>query len=391
MKEYTVSQLNTYIKNVLDDEYVLNNIQLVGEVVDCKISKGHTFFVMTDGVSNIECVQWGAVHAYAKGACLSTVGAVRYYSKQGQVRFVANTIVQVDNVGLKQLAYLQLKTRLEQQGLIPNKLELPARIQRIALVTSREGAVIHDFVSVVRSMSVLTDILVYSVRVQGEDSPAEISQALYAINNMLHKPDVIVLARGGGSSSDLDAFNNEITVLAVANSAIPVVSAIGHESDYTLCDLCASARAGTPSIAAQMVTTNDNVLLQQVMTLTSNIGDLVDNNFAKSYSNVSRLLQRVCHATDSNINQLYNKIQTSINDISHLTHKIFDSNALVLEQLSMQLHHNNPTKILAQGYARLRNNQLAIQSIRDVRIEDSIRVDLRDGSFEATVTRIGDI
>ncbi|MCL1944517.1 MAG: exodeoxyribonuclease VII large subunit [Firmicutes bacterium] len=388
MKTYTISQLNSYIKNVFDDEFVLNNIQLIGEVADCNLAKGNLFFTLTDETNSIDCVQFGGPENFDIGETLTVVGSVRFYVKSGQVRLIAYSVSKANKIGTKQLAYLALKNKLQELGYLDNRLELPDSVHKIALVTSIEGAVVHDFVSVARDRNLSVDIVVYSVRVQGEESAIEIKTAFDAIHRMPILPDVIVLARGGGSNLDLDSFNNEIVVMSVAQSKIPVVSAIGHENDYTLCDLCASLRAGTPSIAAQMIVPDNNATISCIKNLLQDIQDLMQNIFYRMYNKLTYLLQAIVYNCSNQINGLIVDIKYELEQIATISQLVCDREIVNLNQLTTKLDYSSPTKLLLQGYAKLRVDNKNVRSISQIENGQDVQVYLHDGNFKATVAEI---
>lgn len=388
MKEFSVSQLNNFIKNVLDDEYVLSNIKVQAEIVEFSIVKGNAYFVLSDNINNISCIMFGGCQALEIGDTVSVVGTIRYYTRLGQIRFIINTISKIDIIGQKQLAYNELKQKLLMQGLLDNRLPIPKVIQKIGLVTSIEGAVIHDFMTVTRERNTCVDVLVYPVRVQGDYSPAEIAQAIHVFNTMSQRPDVIVVARGGGSSVDLEAFDDEITVMAVAHSTIPVVSAIGHENDYSLCDLCASLRAGTPSIAAQMIVPDLNSKRVAVVELLNLITELVDSEFFRMYNSLAYLLQSIVYYSSANIEKLKNQIITYLTRVGTLTQSLYENNLIDLQKLSTKLDLLSPTKLLLQGYAKLQSSDQNIDSVLQLKKDDSIKVFLKDGNIDAKVMSI---
>lgn len=237
----SVSQLNNYIKGVFDDELILKNITVFGEVSEITVSAGNAFFTLRDDSSLLRCVRFGGGFTPKSGDTVLAIGSVEYYAKGGRVTFRAREIKPYGEGEIAR-ALAELKTKLESEGLFANRPVLPKFIKKIAVVTSTEGAVIHDMTSILKRCPYL-DVMVYPVRVQGEGSETDVAGAVTRASTERNGCDAIILARGGGSEADLAAFNTEVSARAVAGSAKPVVSAIGHETNYTLCDFCAGIRA----------------------------------------------------------------------------------------------------------------------------------------------------
>lgn len=388
MKEFSVSQLNNYIKNVFDDEFVLNDIQVKGEVVQYNTVRGNSFFVVSDQLCSIDCIKFGKSQDIKVGSQVVVAGSVKFYPKSGNIKFIANSIKLVDTRGQKLLAFLALKEKLQKQGLFENRLPMPTRVDKVAIITSKEGAVIHDFVSVARKLNQSIDIVVCSCKVQGEGSEIEIAQAIANANAMADKPQCIVLARGGGSTVDLDTFNTEVVAMAVANTSIPIVSAIGHESDYTLCDFVASARAGTPSIAAQMVVPDNAAYVEHIIQLSKRLNRAIDNVYYSCHNKVETLLNTLTARNTQNLLTLHNQTKRLLGRASNALDNKFAQQHNNLSTLNTKLEHNNPAKLLTQGYAKLMTGDKNVNSKADTKVGDNIKIFVSDGCIGATVTDV---
>jgi exodeoxyribonuclease VII large subunit len=386
MKSYSVTQLNQYVKNVFEDEFVLQNIAVTGELSEFNCVGGNTFFVLRDSTSSLDCVRFGASEALAKGAQATAIGAIRFYTKTGQVRFVAHTI-RLSGEGERHLALLALKNQLASEGLLDKRVPLPSVVRRVAVVTSREGAVIHDFISVAHARDRALDILLYPVRVQGEGADLQIAKAIADINahNIV---DIIVIARGGGSEMDLQVFNNEVAVRAVAASRIPIVSAIGHETDYTLCDLVASARAGTPSIAAQMVVQDAaikrDIIVSEVQALVAAMSALEGTQHRR----MAQLVQKLSHAAALSVDRTSAYIARQVQQLSSKTRERHVDLESVVRQQTQLLESNNPAKLILQGYAKLEVDGRAVSSVRMLQATDNIKVYMSDGTLGAVIKEL---
>ncbi|MBE5730573.1 MAG: exodeoxyribonuclease VII large subunit, partial [Clostridiales bacterium] len=250
-KILTVSQINNYVKNMFDDELLLHTVTVEGEVFEHKFSGGNTYITLKEGDCVLSCVKFGGKIEFYVGDKIRVTGSMRFFAKGGRVTFII-TYASAIGKGELQLKLSELKERLSKEGVFDNNKPLPKFINRIALVTSVEGAVIHDFFSVLeRNGCTYIDVDVYGVKVQGEGADKTIVTALQRIGG--RKYDIVVVARGGGSGQDLDCFNTEALARGVYDCAFPVISAVGHEVDFTLCDFSATLRAGTPSIAAEHI------------------------------------------------------------------------------------------------------------------------------------------
>ena len=255
MKTLTLSvlQFNTFVKNILDAEVFLSNISIVGEVTNYKISGGNAYFDLKDENASVSCVKFGASDLNIKNGDLITVfGKVNFYVKSGRLNFI---VAKTQAYGLGDLyqKFLELKSRLEKEGFFREEIKkpIPNFAKRIGVVTSETGAVIRDIINVARSKNKFTDIVVYPSKVQGVGAEDDIVKGIEYFNTRTDI-DVIIVARGGGSLEDLAPFNTEKVVKGIYNSNIPVISAVGHETDFTLCDFASDLRVPTPSVASEV-------------------------------------------------------------------------------------------------------------------------------------------
>lgn len=250
--ELSVTQLNNYIKSVFVAEEMLHNVLLTGEVTGVSERNNGVWFSMRDQDATVPCVCWDKSRCPVKNGDKVTVrGTVDYWQKAGKINFNVHALIKSGAGDL--MAQLQaLIKKLQDEGLFAKKKAMPTKVQRIGVVTSRFGAVIHDIITVTKRRNPRVDIVLYPAAVQGESAAREIIAGLEYFSQT-KKVDVVILARGGGASEDLSCFNLESVARAIAGCSLPVVSAVGHQTDYTLADLVADLRAATPSAAAEMV------------------------------------------------------------------------------------------------------------------------------------------
>jgi len=255
----TVSQLNEYVRGLLLGDPMLRSMRIRGEISNLKrYPSGHWYFTLKDGESRINCVmfrQYNQALSFLPrdGMAVILQGGVNIYVRDGAYQFYA-TDMRADGVGDLYARFLELKAKLEKEGLfdLNKKRPLPLLPRKVGVVTSSTGAVIHDILNVSGGRNPSIPILLHPVKVQGQEAAGEIATAIKALNK-LPLVDVIIVGRGGGSLEDLWPFNEEIVARAIADSSVPVVSAVGHETDFTIADFAADVRAATPSQAAEFV------------------------------------------------------------------------------------------------------------------------------------------
>ncbi len=265
---FSVSRLTALLKGLLEENF--NQVWLEGELSNLsQPASGHLYFTLKDSGAMLRCVMFRSSakalrFRLLEGMALVVRGRISVYDQRGEYQLICEYL-EPKGAGALQLAFMQLKERLAAEGLFDEarKRPLPVLPRRIAVVTSATGAVIHDILNVLGRRFAALDLLLYPVRVQGEGAGAEVAQAIDDLNR-LQAADVLIVGRGGGSLEDLWAFNEEVVARAVRRSRIPVISAVGHETDWTICDFAADLRAPTPSAAAELVCASREELLQRL-------------------------------------------------------------------------------------------------------------------------------
>jgi len=267
----SVSRFTSLLKDVLEENF--SHVWLEGELSNLsQPASGHLYFTLKDSGAMLRCVMFRSSAKALKfrlqeGQSLIVRGRVSVYDQRGEYQLICEYL-EPQGAGALQLAFMQLKERLAAEGLFDeaHKRPLPVMPRRVGVVTSASGAAIHDILNVLGRRFAALEVLLYPVRVQGEGAGAEIAQAIDDLNR-LQAADVLIVGRGGGSLEDLWAFNEEAVARAVVRSRIPVISAVGHETDWTICDFVADLRAPTPSAAAELVCTSSEELLQRLESL----------------------------------------------------------------------------------------------------------------------------
>ncbi len=385
-RKLTVSQLNAYISGVFEDEFVLHDVVVRGEIFEAKAVGARTFFTLKEGGCTLSCVTFAHMRADV-GAEVDVTGTVTFYAKSGRVSFVAEDMT-VAGEGALLAALKKLKEKLRLEGLFEGRPPLPALVHKAAVVTSEYGAVMHDILSVCRGAYPAVDICLCDARVQGADSAETIARAVNEINEYCRDVDVIIIARGGGSASDLQAYNTETVARAVAGSRIPVISAVGHETDYTLCDLCASARAGTPSIAASMITVPSADTAMRVLGAAKAVSQSAERLFADKKQRIlydaMRVITRCERIADGYAGKaagLLSRLGAGLDAKAAALSERLTGACAALERLS-------PLKVLSQGYAKVTKGGREMPGVKGVEKGDEVTVLMRDGRFAAKVTEV---
>ncbi len=382
---FTVSQINEYLSRKMFSDPFLTRIKVVGEVTNLKLSSvGHAFFSLKDEDALIGCIiydyqadeQWEILK---DGALVEIGGRITFYRRSAAVQLVVQTAA-LHGIGDLFARLERTKQKLLSEGLfdVQHKKPLPYLALRIGLVTSSSGAVMHDIISVAKRRFEGIHITVYPVAVQGAEAAAQICRGIAHFNDAMDI-DVIIVARGGGSLEDLSAFNEESVVRAVFGSAIPVVSAVGHETDYTLCDLAADLRAPTPSAAAEMAVRDKNEVKTMLAAHKDAMKNALEEVLAQRASrldaqklslSVYPLRMKLSHSgmrIDADKALIKSALETTINQT-----------AMRIEKYRALLESLNPRGILERGYAIVydKNGNVVVSSTKAA---GSMSVEFADG------------
>ena len=268
---YTVKQVNAYIKNMFTQDFMLNRIYIKGEVSNCKYhTSGHLYFSLKDESGTIACVMFagqrsGLSFRMQEGQQVIVLGSVSVYERDGRYQVYAKEIV-LDGAGLLYEKFIKLKKELEEMGMFAPeyKKPIPKYVRTVGVVTAPTGAAVRDIINITRRRNPYVQILLYPALVQGDGASESVVRGIRALENA--KVDVMIVGRGGGSIEDLWAFNEENVARAVFECSVPVISAVGHETDTTIIDYVADLRAPTPSAAAELAICNYRELLETIRT-----------------------------------------------------------------------------------------------------------------------------
>jgi len=394
---HSVSEVNHFIKGLLDHQGLLQNMAVRGEVSNFKrYPSGHCYFSIKDDKSSLKCVMFRnnasrLLFEPQNGMQVVVTGSISVYERDGVYQLYAETMMP-EGKGSLAAAFEQLKEKLKNEGLFDESRKKPLVKfpQKIGVVTSRAGAVLHDIYRVVKRREPSVQLILYPVQVQGDMASKEISEGIRFFNNE-YPVDVLIVGRGGGSMEDLWAFNVEEVVRAVADSEIPVISAVGHETDYTLCDFAADVRAATPSQAGELAVRDRNELIQYVDSIAARL-----DNVRKRWMDMKR--QRLTKALSSPIfkapmrqlelrTQRLKELQGSLEKIREL---YMQKKKHRLEFAMQQLDNMSPVHVLRRGYGFISDaNGKSIRKITQVKNNMKLKITLVDGTFTSIVESVG--
>jgi exodeoxyribonuclease VII large subunit len=393
----SISHLTTILKGIIEDDEDLQDLWVDGEISNLTIARsGHAYFSLKDDQCQFRVVMWR--HALARqrmvpreGDRVIVHGNVTLYQPRGEVQLQVD-VLQPQGTGVLQLRLEELRQRLDSEGLFDpsRKRPLPEFPERIGVVTSASGAVWHDIQHVVARRFPLAELVLAPCTVQGETAPASIVEALRRIQDEA-QPDVIIIGRGGGSLEDLWAFNDERVVRAMYACRVPIISAVGHETDWTLADQVADVRAPTPSAAAELAVPDsaglDLALEDTGARMKAMMAGLIDRSLQRLDDLSDRLIRTSPQANIETVQETLSQLQDRM-DISirhHLTVSKREMSAMeaLLQALS-------PQGLLERGYAfvEIEGTQSPVRRVRDVTTGDAILAHVRDGRIHATVTGI---
>ncbi|MBX9942429.1 MAG: exodeoxyribonuclease VII large subunit [Candidatus Obscuribacterales bacterium] len=390
----TVSQLTNLIRDCLEDEF--DSVFVVGEISNAKIyPSGHWYFSLKDQEATLPCVCFKNSAQSIKfkledGLMVVARGKLSVYPPRGAYQMIATSLEPV-GIGEWQLAFEQLKKKLEEEGLTnpERKRPIPILPRKVGVVTSPAGAALRDILSALGRRNKTVSVLISPAKVQGEGSPEEIALAIKALEER-DDIDVIIVARGGGSIEDLWSFNTEIVARAVANSRIPVVSGVGHETDITICDLVADLRAPTPTAAAELVARGERELLDKWHYLTQRLSSLVEDRLSLAERELHRLspinaLSRYegrLELSLANVQRNRQKLDTAIDRLlSRQEHELI--------KLTERLRDLGPGNVLSRGFSILRGlTGNVVTDVGSLKSGDKVQAVFKRGRLNLTVDSI---
>ena len=383
---FTVTQINNQCKNLLEKNF--SNIWIKGEVSKPKLyDSGHVYFILKDKAAEISCVIFNYKNKIIikDGQEVVLTGNVALYSAKGKYQFIAKDLF-LSGEGLLFQKYNFLKNKLQKEGLFNDmsKKEIPSNPISVGVITSIKGAVFYDISNIIKRRAPYVDIYVSNTPVQGENASAQIINALNDFE-LFNNVDAIIIARGGGSFEDLMPFNDEDLVRKIFNMSIPIISAIGHETDFTLCDFVSDLRASTPSEAAEIIVKDMRELLYEVDVLIDKIKDLINHKIEIKHNYLDYLIAKfpvnpldLLHSKMKNITLLQNTINSR--SIQKINFMLSD-----LSSKANLLSLSNPINIKKKGYSIVKSNNKVINNVNELQNNDMINIDFYKGNLNAKV------
>lgn len=393
----SVSQLNRYVKSRMDADENLYNVFLVGEISNFTdhYKTGHYYFSLKDENAQIKAVMFRQNAIKLKfrpenGLKVIVRGRVSLYEAAGSYQVFADDM-QPDGIGALNLAFEQLKERLEQEGLFEaaHKKPIPRYPKRIGVITSETGAAVQDILHILGRRFPYAEVVLAPVLVQGDGAPAQMVEALDTLNT-LHNIDVIIIGRGGGSAEDLWAFNDERLAYAVYRSKIPVISAVGHETDFTICDFVADLRAPTPSAAAELAVPDQSELRAELYGMLYRLQQSVTTGVRERRLQLERLLQKSTLAkpqTFFDTKRMHLLAQTT--QFAHFENDILHRARVRLQENAAKLQALSPLAVLARGYSvTMQTDGTVITSTEQISVNDNVNIQFQNGKAVCTVKEI---
>ncbi len=400
MTVITVSQLNRYVRSLIESDAQLGQVLLSGEISNFvnHYKSGHLYMSLKDENAVVKAVMFRSQAMHLRfvpenGMKVIARARVSLYEKDGAFQVYIDDL-QPDGAGALQVAFEQLKNRLSAEGLFDEsrKRPLPRYPKRVGVITAATGAAVRDIFNVLGRRYPLAEVVLLPVLVQGEGAPKQLVQALTTFENMRktdasHTPDVIIIGRGGGSLEDLWAFNDETVARTVANCTIPVISAVGHETDFTICDFVADLRAPTPSAAAELAVPDSRELSERVLMLRTAAGRALNAALTRKQNKLSLLKSKRCLTSPLYpVEERLMRLDGTVKRFSAAAKLNLSRADRRLATAAGKLHVLSPLQVISRGYATVHTNAGLVHSVNDVAIDESLAVRVADGTIRCRVT-----
>lgn len=394
LRALDISEANSYIKRILSNDPILYNLKVKGEISNLKIhNSGNVYLSLKDEFSKLNCVifkdNYDKNLELKNGSKIIANGYVSIYERDGLYQLYINSI-EIEGLGNLYIEFNKLKEKLINEGLFDEKYKksIPKIPRSIGVITSETGAVIRDIINIIKRRYPKVSIKLYPVNVQGIKSKFDICEGIRFFNKM-QNVDTIILGRGGGSIEELWSFNEEIVAREIFNSKIPIISAVGHETDFTICDFVSDMRAPTPSAAAEIATPS----LDDMYFKLENIKSRMNKSLTKIIEIDEYKLKSIFEKINNNLelytlrdkiiqlDNIYDKISFEIeNNITTKREHLIKSGSI--------LYNLSPLSTIERGYSVLQKNGKLINSIKDLKLNESIDITLKDGNLECFIDKI---
>ena len=392
----SITQINEYIRTLMDSDALLTGLAVKGEISNYKMyPSGHHYFTLKDEGGALKCVMFKGSAMRLKfrpenGMKVVAMGKITVYPRDGAYQLYCTGLI-LDGVGDLYAAFEQLKSKLAAQGLfdLSHKKPIPKYPGTIGIITSSAGAAVHDMLRILKKRYPLTQVRLLPVRVQGVEAPGEIAAAIgYA--NYFQLADLLIVGRGGGSIEDLWAFNDERVAYAIYHSQIPVISAVGHEPDVTISDFVADLRAATPSNAAELAVPDQDAIRQNLDSISAVMTNLLSRQLKNARRQLSILSQSPSLTSpDQYILQRRKTMELLKGRVFTAQTRIIHNHKQKFIAATAKLDAMSPLKVLTRGYAMAQNESgIVVRSVEQAKIGENLLVSVSDGVLTTTVTDI---
>ena len=384
----TVEKVNSYIQRIFEAETLLHDILVAGEVSNFSVSGTAAYFVLKDERAAVNCVCFDARQkgcVFRNGDRVVVRATPNYYARLGKLSLLVSKAGAAGGQGMLYLKYAALKERLEREGKFDpgRKRPLPKYAKTIGVVTSRSGAVIHDIATVARRRNPSVNLLLSPTRVQGVGAEEEIAAG---IRNLAGTgAEVVIVARGGGSTEDIEPFYTERVVNAVCDCPVPVVSAVGHETDFTLCDYAADVRAATPSVAAELCVFSASEYLSELRSELFAAHHLLANRAARELSGLQSLAADLTGRGSALYVRNFNLVKNAVTELYRGVTERYYAAESALSGARANLEKLNPEEVLKRGYARIAREGKTVAGAKELKEGDLVSLIFSDGTRRAQI------
>ncbi|MGX4598799.1 exodeoxyribonuclease VII large subunit [Faecalimicrobium sp. JNUCC 81] len=394
LRALDISEANSYIKRILSNDPILYNLKVKGEISNFKVhTSGNVYLSLKDENSKLNCVifrnNYDPTMKLNNGVKVIANGYISVYERDGSYQLYINS-VEIEGIGNLYIEFNKLKEKLSKEGLFDTKYKktIPKIPNSIGVITSQTGAVIRDIINVIKRRYPKVSIKLYPVNVQGDRSKYDICEGIKFFNER-DNVDTIIVGRGGGSIEELWSFNEEIVARAVFESEIPIISAVGHETDFTICDFVSDMRAPTPSAAAEIATPSLDDINYKLENIKNRMNKSLVNNIQVNEYKLNSTFDKINGYLESYIirdkiiqlDKIYDKISSEIeNNIYTKTEKLSNVGAI--------LHNLSPLATIDRGYSIVQKDGEVINSVQELKFKDDIDIVLKDGNIECIVEKI---
>ena len=393
MTTLTVSQLNRYIKSVLDEANLLQNIYVSGEISNFKhYPSGHIYFTLKDSASQLKCVMFSSDNTSLRfrpenGMSVVCLGRIGVYEKDGAYQLYVKGM-QPKGIGELALAYEQLKETLEKRGWFSplHKKPIPKYPKKIGVATSNMGAAVEDIKNIISRRFPICELVIVPTVVQGENAKNDIARSVEFLDEL--GVDIIIVGRGGGSLEDLWAFNTIEVAQAVYNCKTPVISAVGHETDYTICDFVSDLRAPTPSAAAELAVPDINSELSYIEDARAFMNKSVNHKILELSQRLDSLSRFDSISVSHFISPYFEQLALITKKMNEELKNIINRKQLELSKAASMLNALSPLAVLGRGYSLTLHNDAVITSASEVKADDLITTRLKSSTIISRVTEV---